>query len=181
MGYESIKGHNGSQPLSACRHSFKEGIFEAQEYCSGRPRTPDELAPAPVRGKFTVPCALAGGDARIKVIGVGGGGGNAINRMVSSGLQVLFYCSRLASTESVSDPFSVPVWSPCMERALVQQSGTKIHRAAKAFSKALLVPSAPAFGYKGGLAVASEHPLQRLKAKTAQLSILQFPRYLIPS
>ena len=31
---------------------------------------------------------LAGGDARIKVIGVGGGGGNAINRMVSSGLQV---------------------------------------------------------------------------------------------
>ena len=30
----------------------------------------------------------AGGDARIKVIGVGGGGGNAVNRMVSSGLQV---------------------------------------------------------------------------------------------
>ena len=29
-----------------------------------------------------------GGDARIKVIGVGGGGGNAVNRMISSGLQV---------------------------------------------------------------------------------------------
>ena len=29
-----------------------------------------------------------GGDARIKVIGVGGGGGNAVNRMVNSGLQV---------------------------------------------------------------------------------------------
>jgi len=28
-----------------------------------------------------------GGDARIKVIGVGGGGGNAINRMINSGLQ----------------------------------------------------------------------------------------------
>lgn len=28
-----------------------------------------------------------GGDARIKVIGVGGGGGNAVNRMVNSGLQ----------------------------------------------------------------------------------------------
>ncbi|KAL6781472.1 FTSZ1 [Auxenochlorella protothecoides x Auxenochlorella symbiontica] len=28
-----------------------------------------------------------GGDARIKVIGVGGGGGNAVNRMISSGLQ----------------------------------------------------------------------------------------------
>lgn len=30
----------------------------------------------------------AGGDARIKVIGVGGGGNNAINRMIGSGLQV---------------------------------------------------------------------------------------------
>ena len=29
-----------------------------------------------------------GGDARIKVIGVGGGGGNALNRMIASGLQV---------------------------------------------------------------------------------------------
>ncbi|KDD77168.1 tubulin/FtsZ GTPase [Helicosporidium sp. ATCC 50920] len=28
-----------------------------------------------------------GGDAKIKVIGVGGGGGNAVNRMISSGLQ----------------------------------------------------------------------------------------------
>ena len=32
--------------------------------------------------------SLPGGDARIKVIGVGGGGGNAVNRMVNSGLQV---------------------------------------------------------------------------------------------
>lgn len=32
----------------------------------------------------------AGGDAQIKVIGVGGGGGNAINRMIASGLQVRF-------------------------------------------------------------------------------------------
>jgi hypothetical protein len=31
-----------------------------------------------------------GGEARIKVIGVGGGGGNAVNRMISSGLQVCF-------------------------------------------------------------------------------------------
>ena len=37
---------------------------------------------------------LVGGDARIKVIGVGGGGGNAINRMVSSGLQVSFWKPR---------------------------------------------------------------------------------------
>jgi cell division protein FtsZ len=29
-------------------------------------------------------------DARIKVIGVGGGGGNAVNRMINSGLQVRF-------------------------------------------------------------------------------------------
>jgi len=33
-----------------------------------------------------------GGDARIKVIGVGGGGGNAVNRMISSGLQVCDRC-----------------------------------------------------------------------------------------
>ena len=32
--------------------------------------------------------AHSGGDARIKVIGVGGGGNNAINRMIGSGLQV---------------------------------------------------------------------------------------------
>lgn len=32
--------------------------------------------------------APIGGDARIKVIGVGGGGNNALNRMIASGLQV---------------------------------------------------------------------------------------------
>lgn len=31
---------------------------------------------------------LPAGDARIKVIGCGGGGGNAVNRMISSGLSV---------------------------------------------------------------------------------------------
>ena len=36
----------------------------------------------------TVLCDV-GGDAQIKVIGVGGGGGNAINRMIASGLQVI--------------------------------------------------------------------------------------------
>lgn len=36
-----------------------------------------------------------GGDARIKVIGVGGGGGNAVNRMISSGLQVCNRCMLL--------------------------------------------------------------------------------------
>jgi cell division GTPase FtsZ len=36
-------------------------------------------------------CLVAGGDARIKVIGVGGGGGNAINRMINSGLQVILF------------------------------------------------------------------------------------------
>lgn len=32
--------------------------------------------------------APVGGDANVKVIGVGGGGGNALNRMIGSGLQV---------------------------------------------------------------------------------------------
>lgn len=34
------------------------------------------------------PYTPVGGDAKIKVIGVGGGGGNALNRMIASGLQV---------------------------------------------------------------------------------------------
>ncbi len=33
-----------------------------------------------------------GGEARIKVIGVGGGGNNALNRMIDSGLQVSCFC-----------------------------------------------------------------------------------------
>ena len=40
---------------------------------------------------------IAGGDARIKVIGVGGGGNNAINRMIGSGLQVSLTSSRAMS------------------------------------------------------------------------------------
>ena len=35
------------------------------------------------------PVVMIGGDARIKVIGVGGGGNNAVNRMIGSGLQVI--------------------------------------------------------------------------------------------
>ncbi|KAG2425689.1 hypothetical protein HXX76_013531 [Chlamydomonas incerta] len=50
---------------------------------------------APVRGRpgrnYMVVASTGyipfGGDARIKVIGVGGGGGNALNRMINSGLQ----------------------------------------------------------------------------------------------
>ena len=38
--------------------------------------------------RASVHIVRAGGDAQIKVIGVGGGGGNAINRMIASGLQV---------------------------------------------------------------------------------------------
>lgn len=39
---------------------------------------------------------VTGGDARIKVIGVGGGGNNAINRMIGSGLQVM--CKRTVAS-----------------------------------------------------------------------------------
>lgn len=41
----------------------------------------------------------SGGDARIKVIGVGGGGNNAINRMIGSGLQVkIIHCECVHET-----------------------------------------------------------------------------------
>jgi hypothetical protein len=49
------------------------------------------------RGRSSVSCAYSSSPlgapmdtARIKVIGVGGGGNNAVNRMIGSGLQVLF-------------------------------------------------------------------------------------------
>jgi hypothetical protein len=46
------------------------------------------LAAVPVASYSANNYGPVGGDARIKVIGVGGGGGNAVNRMISSGLQV---------------------------------------------------------------------------------------------
>ena len=42
------------------------------------------------------------GDARIKVIGVGGGGGNALNRMIQGGLQVRAYMGLSATEPSAS-------------------------------------------------------------------------------
>jgi cell division protein FtsZ len=48
-----------------------------------------------------------GGDARIKVIGVGGGGGNAVNRMISSGLQVRRNLDQ-ASPPSVAPQMPLP-------------------------------------------------------------------------
>ncbi len=53
-------------------------------------REPDFLAyfGAMPCGGVSTSSQAAGGDAQIKVIGVGGGGGNAINRMIASGLQV---------------------------------------------------------------------------------------------
>jgi hypothetical protein len=57
--------------------------------CS-RPRRGQSLIAVP-RASYSNGAASygpVGGDARIKVIGVGGGGGNAVNRMIDSGLQV---------------------------------------------------------------------------------------------
>lgn len=57
---------------------------------------------------------VAGGDAQIKVIGVGGGGGNAINRMIASGLQV-----RLLRNPDTNH--SLPVTLSAALPALLQQ------------------------------------------------------------
>jgi hypothetical protein len=40
------------------------------------------------QGLIITPFRGVGGDARIKVVGVGGGGGNAVNRMIQSELSV---------------------------------------------------------------------------------------------
>jgi len=55
--------------------------FQCAQPCTSNSRYP-------VFTSLSVPrYAAVGGDARIKVIGVGGGGNNALNRMIASGLQ----------------------------------------------------------------------------------------------
>jgi len=45
----------------------------------------------PLRRRFRpVSCSFDSNNAKIKVVGVGGGGNNAVNRMLGCGLQVLF-------------------------------------------------------------------------------------------
>ena len=52
-----------------------------------------------------------GNNAKLKVIGVGGGGGNAVQNMITSGLQgVQFICARKASARSRT-PSAMPTWS----------------------------------------------------------------------
>lgn len=52
--------------------------------------TKTTTAPRPLRRRFgSVSCSFAYVDnAKIKVVGIGGGGNNAVNRMIGSGLQV---------------------------------------------------------------------------------------------
>lgn len=54
------------------------------------------LAPPPTATLAVAALGGPVGSARIKVIGVGGGGGNAVNRMIASGLKVRYWGSLLA-------------------------------------------------------------------------------------
>ena len=45
--------------------------------------------------------------AKIKVVGVGGGGNNAVNRMIGSGLQVEFASIFMVSTEILNHILSI--------------------------------------------------------------------------
>lgn len=97
------------QQISACQQFLKTGCPHGATtqmgfwatHNGGRPLLRKSVAVAvPVNKKSRVLVAVTrasyssnnygpvGGDARIKVVGVGGGGGNAVNRMISSGLQV---------------------------------------------------------------------------------------------
>lgn len=48
-----------------------------------------------------------GGDARIKVIGVGGGGGNAVNRMIQSGLQGVEFWALNTDAQALENSLSM--------------------------------------------------------------------------
>lgn len=68
-----------------------------------------------------------GGDARIKVIGVGGGGNNALNRMIASGLQVSEESSVLNSYFCASTFLSELPASPSFGK-LANRSATSARR-----------------------------------------------------
>ncbi|MQL75768.1 hypothetical protein Taro_008144 [Colocasia esculenta] len=96
-------GGGGGDPsdLSPPRCRFRHSELSAGGNCSWRPRVrspfPPPLRAAPssglrgVRGgacsSSRVLAAASSEGARIKVIGIGGGGNNAVNRMIGSGLQ----------------------------------------------------------------------------------------------
>jgi hypothetical protein len=57
-----------------------------------------------------------GGDARIKVIGVGGGGNNALNRMIASGLQVrVVLCCMAQQANGFENPCDSHGQSTCTQ------------------------------------------------------------------
>lgn len=86
--------HGGSKQQPGVRAAQEDSLP-----ASVRPETPAaaEPAPSPVPAPERVPSPVkqeASGGARfgqayIKVVGCGGGGGNAISRMMSAGLQVM--------------------------------------------------------------------------------------------
>lgn len=80
-----------SMPQGLSKHASSLGgkIKPSSQRPNGRVPTPVVRAAFSNGGSFSA----IGGDARIKVIGVGGGGSNAVNRMIESGLQVR-WCGR---------------------------------------------------------------------------------------
>jgi len=74
----------------SCHSSVKLHPYNARHRTLVAPLTANvkkQRRSAPYLMVHSLGYAPVGGDARIKVIGVGGGGGNALNRMIDSGLQ----------------------------------------------------------------------------------------------
>lgn len=79
---------NANELLSlSCSSIFHHNAFTTS--VSFKPRT-TKIAPQRLSRRFgSVRCSYAYVDnAKIKVVGIGGGGNNAVNRMIGSGLQV---------------------------------------------------------------------------------------------
>ena len=85
----SVSAPQGKTRRPPARASWRRDPYGV---CAAGPRTRIMVAPRAAAEGQGVPGGLPpsnnpGQNARIKVIGVGGGGGNAVNRMVSSGLK----------------------------------------------------------------------------------------------
>lgn len=78
-----VRSHlRGAQPGAFCQPHLVQQHAAPVAFHQCKQRT------VGVASQGTFEYVPVGGDARIKVIGVGGGGNNALNRMIASGLQV---------------------------------------------------------------------------------------------
>lgn len=83
---------SSSIPTPICHNTLSSSSFTPRNCISLNPRIRTSST-EPLRRRFgPVTCSFTPVEnAKIKVVGVGGGGNNAVNRMIGCGLQVCFF------------------------------------------------------------------------------------------